>query len=913
MLYASDAPIGGRPEPVRRPAFALKRCSWCARVTSHAQVGEGFWLLRATFRCGGCARRTLPCRRAGCDAHARGRADWDEDLCLVHRGVLPRWPRDARDEADARERLAPVARCSWCLGLTRHALEVATLKGAEVFSCGRCARCTTRCAECERPPERGSYIRGSSSPFERDNTSDHRSRVVGFAKLGDAACALCLGLVYDWDAPAETNAELTTRRGWCSWCGELGAHFVRDAAREWCECETCGGGTAPCPRCPGVMLARGSAVVAAADARAGACARCDVARRVSLGRAGGGNRGKSRDDDDHSDADAAWDAFRARRLAADRAASVDGASAQLRRSSRHRAAASRTGLLRPFLALATLPARERQRLGSRLGVSLARTRGYLDPHAEAWTLLSAKKKGIAARANRGAARELARAILEPRREDDAYRDDDDDIEGGFDEGGGAFARRSLGGFITGAVASASPSVTNTKNWLEVLAAALSAGAESGACPASDPRTLAALPAFRHRGAVQATLRTKRAVAVGLYEEAFARLVAEAQVARFSPAQRVTLDRVAAHPSAATLRARLRRAGAADDATGARLAAAAAYAASAWCAEHDAPLGVDAVRKCAEDVFGCLLDGVGPKNKETEEEGDEDPEEGERRDAREGTGGARDDDSSAGSSSGFGRSSSRSSSRSLGTGVAPSLLASLSNAGRFGPAFSPAGAALAALGAAPRLVATASPRDFLRVGLGAAPRAPAEYPPGAAGLFEPLAVIVTHVTLLAARGVALDDYRLRGEGTDGGGSSRTRRRNGSSRGSSRAGSRLYSSSDGRTIGGASGASLSDDLDASAQSAKADDLDARGGTHRGGDESNARGGDETNARGEDDSRRRVREWDAGRPDPENAAAEGGSHEAAREAAREAAVSDPSLTPADPAPDESDDGWPSAEEDE
>jgi hypothetical protein len=70
---------------------------------------------------------------------------------------------------------------------------------------------------------------------------------------------------------------------------------------------------------------------------------------------------------------------------------------------------------------------------------------------------------------------------------------------------------------------------------------------------------------------------------------------------------------------------------------------------------------------------------------------------------------------------------------------------------------------------------------------------------------------------------------------------------------------------------------------------------------------------NARGEDDSRRRVREWDAGRPDPENAAAEGGSHEAAREAAREAAVSDPSMTPADPAPDDSDDGWPSAEEDE
>ena len=45
VLYASDAPIGGRPEPVRRPAFALGAARG-ARVTSHAQVGEGFWLLR---------------------------------------------------------------------------------------------------------------------------------------------------------------------------------------------------------------------------------------------------------------------------------------------------------------------------------------------------------------------------------------------------------------------------------------------------------------------------------------------------------------------------------------------------------------------------------------------------------------------------------------------------------------------------------------------------------------------------------------------------------------------------------------------------------------------------------------------------------------------------------------------------
>ena len=105
VLYASDAPIGGRPEPVRRPAFALKRCSWCARVTSHAQVREGFWLLRATFRCGGCAGDApVPPRGA---TRTRGPRRLGRGPLPRHRGVLPRWPRDARDEADARERLAP--------------------------------------------------------------------------------------------------------------------------------------------------------------------------------------------------------------------------------------------------------------------------------------------------------------------------------------------------------------------------------------------------------------------------------------------------------------------------------------------------------------------------------------------------------------------------------------------------------------------------------------------------------------------------------------------------------------------------------------------------------------------------------------------------------------------------------------
>ena len=44
--------------------------------------------------------------------------------------------------------------------------------------------------------------------------------------------------------------------GWCSWCGERCAHLVRDKTRTRCQCLVCGGGTAPCDLCPGVMRTR---------------------------------------------------------------------------------------------------------------------------------------------------------------------------------------------------------------------------------------------------------------------------------------------------------------------------------------------------------------------------------------------------------------------------------------------------------------------------------------------------------------------------------------------------------------------------------------------------------------------------------------------------------------------------------
>ena len=107
----------------------IAHCSWCLAECAHAQVSEGFLLFRAAYRCGGCARRTLPCRRSGCAAHARGDAGKDDDLCIVHRAVVPAWPSgtDTKYDAWLVDRLHPKARCSWCLDVKRHSLESVSL------------------------------------------------------------------------------------------------------------------------------------------------------------------------------------------------------------------------------------------------------------------------------------------------------------------------------------------------------------------------------------------------------------------------------------------------------------------------------------------------------------------------------------------------------------------------------------------------------------------------------------------------------------------------------------------------------------------------------------------------------------------------------------------------------------------
>ena len=128
---AADGPRVSNTRALEQDVASVRiaHCSWCLAECAHAQVSEGFLLFRAAYRCGGCSRRTLPCRRSGCAAHARGDAGKDDDLCIVHRAVVPAWPSgtDTKYDAWLVDRLHPKARCSWCLDVKRHSLESVSL------------------------------------------------------------------------------------------------------------------------------------------------------------------------------------------------------------------------------------------------------------------------------------------------------------------------------------------------------------------------------------------------------------------------------------------------------------------------------------------------------------------------------------------------------------------------------------------------------------------------------------------------------------------------------------------------------------------------------------------------------------------------------------------------------------------
>ena len=732
VLYASPGTVtsaASSPSQVR-----IARCSWCLCETAHARVAEGLWLARAAHKCGGCSRRTLPCRRPGCGAFARGHGDesgGDEDFCAAHgapRLIENKWPDSPAEFRDARALLEPKGRCSWCLEERRHAF----VRG-ETHACGGCARPTRRC--------RGNLFTKSVARAETRRASHSCD---AFAKGDERSCAKCSGLVYDWTA-SRANAAATRREGWCSWCGERCAHLARRRRTEdgtvECECLVCGGSTAECASCPGVMRAlgadsRGPAISAIRDAKCAAEAFLGSVKRVVLSRGdepprktNASNFFSRRQTETEKTGDETarfanirgycvrcdarasfpspeeaaetWRAFETRRVAADVAARQP--LLTLKRRSRYQSMAHEFGLWRPFALLATLPPRERVRLGMRLGVRLARTRGYLDPHAEAWHVLTHPRLGLCARASAKVGAEsqtlvdYGLAVVERFARDATQNPSSPDRQ-----------RKKK---------KSSPRA----NWLEVLAATLAAGAETGACPALDPRDAHALPRLGTRRAGFKALQTPRAGGlVAAYEEAALELAADAQRGRLTSHQAFVVDRLCAHELFVThLVPRLKETRAAEDPERvARAAVVAAFAASPWA--RRGALGADAetVDRVAEDVFACLLRGVPPR-RETEHEASvakkktRDDENGNENGKERASGVESDEDDDD-------------------RGEAVNLLAALAAA------------------------STARTRFFSP--LGRTPlRTPAEAPRGAAGLFEPVAVMLVQSTLLAARGVTLDEY------------------------------------------------------------------------------------------------------------------------------------------------------------
>ena len=724
VLYASPGTVTSAASSASQVRIA--RCSWCLCETAHARVAEGLWLARAAHKCGGCSRRTLPCRRPGCGAFARGHGDesgGDEDFCAAHgapRLIENKWPDSPAEFRDARALLEPKGRCSWCLEERRHAF----VRG-ETHACGGCARPTRRC--------RGNLFTKSVARAETRRASHSCD---AFAKGDERSCAKCSGLVYDWTA-SRANAAATRREGWCSWCGERCAHLARRRRTEdgtvECECLVCGGSTAECASCPGVMRAlgaeeRGPAISVIRNAACATKAFLGSVKRVVLSRGDEPPREpnasnffsrrqteKERTDETASTANIrgycvrcdarasfpspeeaaeTWRAFETRRVAADVAARQP--LLTLKRRSRYQSMAHEFGLWRPFALLATLPPRERTRLGMRLGVRLARTRGYLDPHAEAWHVLTHPRLGLCARASAkvGAGSQTlvdyGLAVVERFARDATQNPSSPDRQ-----------RKKK---------KSSPRA----NWLEVLAATLAAGAETGACPALDPRDAHALPRLGTRRAGFEALQTPRAVVVAAYEEAALELAADAQRGRLTSRQAFVVDRLCAHERFAKhLVPRLKETRAAEDPERvARAAVVAAFAASPWA--RRGALGADAetVDRVAEDVFACLLRGVPPR-RETEHETKK-TRENENENGKERASGVESDEDDD------------------ERGEAVNLLAALAAA------------------------ATARTRFFSP--LGRTPlRTPAEAPRGAAGLFEPVAVMLVQSTLLAARGVTLDEY------------------------------------------------------------------------------------------------------------------------------------------------------------
>eukprot|EP01062_Namystynia_karyoxenos_P015199 TRINITY_DN15521_c0_g3_i1.p1 TRINITY_DN15521_c0_g3~~TRINITY_DN15521_c0_g3_i1.p1 ORF type:complete len:1004 (+),score=324.80 TRINITY_DN15521_c0_g3_i1:95-3013(+) len=334
---------------VGRPAEV--RYGWCSSCFAHEE--HRFVHCRAgvrkVYQCRGCAEFSVRCVHPSCGDMANYHQVASSYWCALHAGEVSAWGSPPE----------PLVRwCSWCYGLSEHALVKMHGWRRSIYRCGACGRRSLRCASCAVAMARGHD-----------------------AHWDDRWCARCDGTLKHWRPAAPGGAEISdvSRQGWCSWCYEHGAHVAERRSKLLrCahRCTHCSKPTVRCLRCPEGMACSSFGPSAAL------CARCEQfagrVRAPSLAQT--------------------WEALSEGKRLVYRGQEQRSLRADLTRSSNYRALAAKAGLLRPFLMLCAMGCDARFHTALSLDICLLRCPCFGDSHAEAWHLLRAARGGVASRA-----------------------------------------------------------------------------------------------------------------------------------------------------------------------------------------------------------------------------------------------------------------------------------------------------------------------------------------------------------------------------------------------------------------------------------------------------------------------------------------------------------------------------------
>eukprot|EP01135_Chromosphaera_perkinsii_P010313 Nk52_evm13s2103 gene=Nk52_evmTU13s2103 len=449
-------------------------CSWCFANARHQSEGAPGLLASQgseIFHCMSCMQKTIRCKNnldlsknsnSSINCRAMARAYDDKSVsdkeCYVCMGVIPEWGGNTNTNANTNDynsyqpqqqqpqsgvRSARVTDldmhlpCSNCF--QPNAAHKLRIYRKRVYECRTCQVQTHLCDTTLKEREKNGGHTSSSSHSQ-----------CGMAKQGNKKCAMCMGLVTNWQA-VQANISAQQAVGYCSVCLTNGPHQrveKNTIERDLYRCETCKSDAKLCSECKVNFCKAGSY-------KSRACLQCvmenpdekrggligSTMNKVTGGRTNkgpvrallGGIKGLLGRDDDHRSSSRREERGRRRKGSQerDRSRSMSPGQAdtmrmrsltwndlvarkealykvemtpqminnELSRNSAQRQEATQLGLLRPFLYLVSMHPAGRYSLSLALELDLINTPAYGDAHREAMVLLCTPKKGISPNAD----------------------------------------------------------------------------------------------------------------------------------------------------------------------------------------------------------------------------------------------------------------------------------------------------------------------------------------------------------------------------------------------------------------------------------------------------------------------------------------------------------------------------------